>query len=146
MEVEWLILADAAQVVGNKLYLMGGGWDVLSVQSGFPVQQRCGIAAAVRVPWSETNTRHTLELEVMNEDGKSLGRITGQFEVGRPAGIPLGQDQRVQVAADLNLQLESAGGYAIMARIDGQEARRTPFTVVAGPSVKPRGPQPGGPK
>ena len=28
MEIEWLILADSAQIVGNKLYLLGGGWDV----------------------------------------------------------------------------------------------------------------------
>ena len=29
MDVEWLILADAAQVNGNKLYLLEGGWDRL---------------------------------------------------------------------------------------------------------------------
>jgi len=40
MEVEWLILADAAQVVGNKLYLMGGGWDKLTINNVFPADQR----------------------------------------------------------------------------------------------------------
>ena len=34
MEVEWLILADSAQVIGNKLYLLGGGWDQLAVNTG----------------------------------------------------------------------------------------------------------------
>lgn len=144
MEVEWLILADAAQVVGNKLYIMGGGWDVLTVHAAFPVQQRCGVAVAVKVPWNETNTRHTFELDVVTEDGKSLGRMNGQFEVGRPAGIPPGQDQRVQIAADLSLRLEHAGGYAIMARIDGEEARRTAFTVIGGLPPKPSGPPKGG--
>jgi len=133
VEVEWLILADAAQVVGNKLYLMGGGWDVLAVNSGFPVQQRCAVGVAVRVPWNETNQRHNLEIEIATDDGKTLGKIQGQFEVGRPPGIPLGRDQRVQLAADLSLKLENAGGYVIAARIDGQEARRTVFSVVPGP-------------
>src|SRR5688500_1930861 len=41
MEVEWLILADSAQVIGGKLFLLGGGWDVLTVNTSFPWQQRC---------------------------------------------------------------------------------------------------------
>ena len=45
MEIEWLILADAAQVTGNKLYLLGGGWDRLNVNRDFPVNQHCAIAA-----------------------------------------------------------------------------------------------------
>ena len=31
MEVDWLILADSAQVTGGKLYMLGGGWDRLTV-------------------------------------------------------------------------------------------------------------------
>ena len=37
--IEWLILADAAEVVGGKLYLMGGGWDRLTVNSQHSCQE-----------------------------------------------------------------------------------------------------------
>ena len=50
MDIEWLILADGAQVVGNKLYLMGGGWDKLQINGGFPKQHATGIALAIKVP------------------------------------------------------------------------------------------------
>src|SRR3990172_2955485 len=132
MQVEWLILADAAQVVGGKLYLMGGGWDVLTVNSEFPRQQHCAIAAAFKVPWNETNQRHNVEIEIAHEDGRTLGKIQGQIEVGRPPGIPLGSDQRAQLAAELNLKFETAGTYVIIPRIEGQEGSRVQFRVVAG--------------
>jgi len=136
VEVEWLILADAAQVVGNKLYLIGGGWDVLTVNTEFSVQRRCAVAAAVRVPWNETNQRHNLRIEIATEDANPIANIEGQFEVGRPPGIPLGQEQRIQIAADLNLKFDTEGGYVIIAYIDGQESRRIPFRVVAGPMLR----------
>ena len=138
MEVEWLILADAAQLVGNKLYLMGGGWDVLTGNTSFPIQQQCAIAVSVRAPRNETNQRHSLDVEILTDDGKSIGKIEGQFEIGRPPGIRPGQDQRMQMAAGLGLKLDNPGVYAIVARIDGQEGRRVHFNVVPGPGVKPK--------
>jgi hypothetical protein len=130
VQIEWLVLADSAQIVGNKLYLLGGGWDVLTVGSALPVQQRCAVAASYRVPWNETNERHTVDIEVADEDGQVLARVSGQVEVGRPAGIPPGTDQRAQIAAELVLNLEKAGSFAVIARIEGAEVQRTPFRVV----------------
>src|SRR5437773_10351851 len=58
VSLEWLILADSAQVVGNKLYLAGGGWDLLTINAEFPHDQIIGLAASFGVPWSETNQPH----------------------------------------------------------------------------------------
>ncbi|MFQ5874804.1 MAG: hypothetical protein ACE5JL_13555 [Dehalococcoidia bacterium] len=143
MEVEWLILGDSAQVVGNKLYLLGGGWDRLTVNTGFPFNQRCAVAVSIRVPWNETNQKHSFEIEVASEDPateepKSLAKAGGQFEVGRPPGIPQGQDQRIQLAIDINLGIDTAGTKVIIARIEGQEMRRTHFNVVPGPMLTVR--------
>ena len=131
MQVEWLILADSAQVVGNKLYLLGGGWDRLTVNTGFPAQQRVGIALALKVPWSRTNERHEFVIEIDTEDGEEITKVGGHFEVGRPAGIPPGQDQRVQVAVEANLRFEKPGAFVIIAKLDGTEGPRVPFHVMA---------------
>ena len=140
MEVEWLILADSAQVVGNKLYLLGGGWDMLAVSAGFPVEQRCAIAVSVKIPWNETNQRHTFEMEVSEETPgteapKSIVKVGSQFEVGRPPGIPLGSDQRIQLAIDMTLKIEHPGTKVVVARIEGQEMRRIHFNVVSRPTL-----------
>lgn len=130
VQVEWLILADSAQVVGNKLYLLGGGWDVLTILTEFPAKQHCAIAASFKVPWTETNQPHDAEMWIEDEDGKELLKVTGQVEVGRPAGIPVGQVQRAQIAADALLEFTRPGTYVIKARINGQEGPRVPFRVV----------------
>ena len=140
MDVEWLMIADAAQVVGNKLYLLGGGWDVLTVNSGFPFPQHLAIAISIKVPWGETNRKHSFELEIIgetqsSEDVKPLLKVGGQFEVGRPPGIPAGRDQRVQLAIDINLKIDSPGTRNVIAKINGQEMRRFDFLVVPGPML-----------
>ncbi len=129
MDVEWLILADAAQVVGGKLYLLGGGWDVLNVATAFPVQQRCTIAAAFTIPWTETNQPHDVAIDITDSDGSSLGTISGRVEVGRPPGLPQGSGQRAQLAAEIGLTFPTLGTYVITARVNGIEAKRVTFRV-----------------
>ena len=140
MKVEWLILADSAQVVGSKLFLLGGGWDRLTANSPFPLDRRCAVAVAIQVPWNETNQKRSFEIEVVEEDPateapRTLSKTSGQVEVGRPPGIAPGQDQRVQMALDLNLTIRSAGTVAVIARIEGQESARVQFSVILSPTA-----------
>ena len=136
MRVEWLILADYAQAIGNKVYIMGGGWDRLTVNSGFPVQQSVGIASSVIVPWNETNQETTLEIEVLTEDGVSIAKVEAKFNVGRPANLTEGQDQRAQLALNVPLSFKEPGTYVIVAKLQGQEEEeKTVFKVVPGPML-----------
>ncbi len=136
MRVEWLILADYAEIIGGKLYLTGGGWDVLTVNTGFPLTRPMGLAAAFSVVWNETNQRHNVEIDIQTDDGKSVGKVAAQFEVGRPAGIKAGQDQRFQLAANVPLNLSGPGTYVVVARVEGQEEGRVAFNVVEGPMLQ----------
>jgi hypothetical protein len=133
VDLEWLILADSAQVVDNKLYLLGGGWDVLTVTTGFPIHKHLAVAAAFRIPWTETNQRHTVEIEIADEDGATLARVTGQLEIGRPVGIPVGHSQRFQLPMEALLTFAHPGTYVVTARIAGGKAGRTTFNVVPAP-------------
>ncbi|HLG12770.1 MAG TPA: hypothetical protein VI876_13510 [Dehalococcoidia bacterium] len=135
MQLEWLILADAAQVMGNKLYLMGGGWDTLTINADFPLQHRCAIATSIRVPWTRTNEKHHFEVEISTLDGQSLAKVEGQFEVGRPAGVPQGSSQRFQLAAEIALGLEKPGEFVVVARIEGAEVGRISFRAIEGPAL-----------
>ena len=142
MEMEWLILSDAAQVVGGKLFLMGGGWDTLTIRTEFPVTQHMGVALAFRVPWNETNQRRPFTLQMQDDDGKVLVTAGGQFEVGRPPGAKQGQDQRMQFAANLITRFTDPGSYVIVVTLDSEEAGRFPFRVLdgrTGPTVQAPG-------
>jgi hypothetical protein len=136
VEIEWLILADSAQVVSNKLYLLGGGWDSIPFNKDIP--RHFAIAVSIKVPWEETNKKHSFELEVLSEDQnteelKSLAKVGGQFEVGRPAGIPVGREQRIQLALDMGIKFDSPGTKRITASIDGSISKQLDFNVVSIP-------------
>ncbi len=55
------MLADSAQAVDNKLFILGGGWTLLG-----PVPGPTAIAILIEVPWDETNRQHVLKLELVD--------------------------------------------------------------------------------
>jgi hypothetical protein len=133
MRSEWIILADSAEIVNGKLYVLGGGWQRLSVAKGFPATHRCALSMAVEVPWSDTNVRHEFQVVMQDEDGQEepMG-VKGHFEVGRAAGLTPGQAQRVQIASGLTLNIRAAGLYRLVLRIDGEDTAYAPFTALEG--------------
>src|SRR5438105_4643774 len=90
-----MLLADAAQAVGGKLYVLGGGWSITTAPTG-----PSAIAVKLDIPWDEANRRHTLKFSLLDEDGRPVVvptpigdrplEIEGQFEVGRPPGLKPG--------------------------------------------------------
>ena len=136
--IEWLILADAAEVVGGKLYLMGGGWDRLTVNSQ-PAKKNLAVALALRVPWHETNRQHSFRIDMTDEDGKQIVSVNGATEVGRPAGIPAGQPQLAQFVVNFDATFEKLGTYVITARVNESQERAVRFNIVPGPGVSRQG-------
>ena len=133
VSVDFLILADAAQVQGDKLYLLGGGWSMVWAK-GFPAQHQMSVAAGILVPWMETNARHRFRIHVRTEDGAALGEIGGEFEQGRPAGMPAGATQRVMLTASLSLRFERAGEVVVDLWLDDALAKTVPFRVAERPA------------
>lgn len=121
------MLADFAQVLEGKLYIMGGGW---SLTGPHPVPS--AIALKIEVPWNETNQKHTFQFELFDGDGKpvTLPTSTGEqvpvivgsdFEVGRPAGLPQGVPVDLPFAVNLGpLPLPPGQRYVWKFSIDGQ--------------------------
>jgi len=87
-----MLLADAAQQVGGKLYILGGGWST----TGSPTAPMA-VAIKIEVPWDRTNVSHDWRLALVDADGRPVQtsddravEVSGQLEVGRPAGLPDG--------------------------------------------------------
>lgn len=132
IEIEWVMVADAVDIVNGKLYVLGGGWDSVRAES-FPWTVPCGIAVSFSIPWGETNRRHTMEIEVRDDDGETAFKAGGYFEVGRPVGIKAGSRQRVQTAMSTMLEATKPGTFEIVVRVNDQELQQTTpptFTIL----------------
>lgn len=138
------MLCDFAEVAGGKLFIAGAGIDRMDVPPNIeaPFVANFGIAGLVRVPWTATNSNHTLQFQFVTEDGRvpelppgadpGEGGIGGemQFNVGRPPHATSGQEQLVPFSFNFQgLPLMSTGGYVVILAIDGTEVRRLGFTV-----------------
>jgi hypothetical protein len=133
ISVDFLILADAAQVQSDKLYLLGGGWSLIWAKD-FPVQHQLAVAAAILVPWMETNQRHQFRIKLRSEDGTSLADLGGEFEQGRPPGLPPGSTQRVLISMNMSIRLEKPVEAVAELWLDETLAKSVPFRVVKRPS------------
>jgi hypothetical protein len=131
MEIDYLILADHAEVNGSKLYLMGGGWDTMHV-ANVPAPVRMAVAGGVRVEWDESNASIPLVLRIDDDDAQEVFRINGQMNVGRPPATLPGTSQLSQMTFVIQAQLKALGGYRItlIAGAEGTEIRRSiPFRL-----------------
>jgi hypothetical protein len=138
-----VMLCDSAVTAEGKLYVQGGGWNMLG-SPVFPFQvPRIGLAVVASVPYSLTNMEHSFELRLEAEDGQqvSIGplpsdpsdppvRIGAQFSVGRPPIVVPGDPQAMPFAINVDGQVFTApGGYAFVISIDGAEVHRLQFRI-----------------
>jgi hypothetical protein len=121
MRQEFLLLADAAESVNGKIYIMGGGASRHFVQKGWtaPIQLRGDIALGVLVDWHETNNRHEMTVRVVDEDEGMHITAEIEFETGRPPGAKPGQEFRNLIAIKGPFPLPKPGAYKIVLTLDG---------------------------
>ena len=132
MEIDYLLVAEHAEVNGAKLYLMGGGWDTMNVPD-IPANIRIMVAAGVRVEWDETNVPVPLTLRIDDDDAQEVFRLNGQMNVGRPPQLLSGTSQLSQMTFAVQTQLKRAGGYRITLAAGAEEhgvRRSIPFRLV----------------
>lgn len=132
MRIEYAILSDHADLVGGKLYLMGGGWDTFHAPQT-PFQLRMAIALGVRLGWEDTNQPVPVRIRIEDDDGNELVRADGTLNVGRPSHLPPGSTQLAQMTAILPANIPTFGGYRV--RIVAGEGEDTddlaiPFRVL----------------
>lgn len=122
-----MMLCDSAQVADGKLYILGGGWSVTG-----PDPAPSAIAMKLEVDWHEADAAHHWELFLVDEDGREMTldapdgtrqaiEIRGDFQVGRPEGVPAGTPVDLPLAINLGpLPLPPGSRYNWRLTIDGE--------------------------
>ena len=132
VEVDFLLLADRAEVLNGKLYMMGGAWDRRNIRDiGAPVALT--IVVGVLVPWNLTNEQHRLRIRIEDDDGTPLPpEVEALVNVGRPANATQGQSFRATAVINNRWSLPRLGTYRVVASIAGQSEKRVAFYAVDG--------------
>jgi hypothetical protein len=131
-----MLLCDAAQEVGGKLYILGGGWSVIWLP-GLPTPVT--LAVKLSVPWDQANRPHGVRAVLITEDGEPVDfgagpvQVEGNVDVGRPPGIKPGMPLDVPFVLPFGFLTFSPGGYVWELFVDEEPVARTPFRVMTGP-------------
>ena len=120
-----LMLADSAQAVLGKLYILGGGWDTTTIDpNGFVPPS--ALAALILVPWDLANQPHRATFRLLDGDGQVVTvdgeavEIHNDFEAGRPPGTPAGTDLPIPIVWSLGPRPMEAGRYTWSLTIDDE--------------------------
>jgi hypothetical protein len=130
IEIDFLLVADRAEGINGKLYMMGGAWDRLTV-ANFEQRNMFSLAIGVLIPWNETNEEHTIRIFLEHEDGKVIQpEIQGQVSTGRPPNAIKGQSFRVIVAVNGAWKLPGPGTYRAVATMGDGITKRAVFYAI----------------
>lgn len=132
MLVDCFLLADSAEEVNGKLYVLGGGWDHIYVPNPPTVHHQLALAIRMCVPWDETNYEMAIEIRLEHEDGEDIlsEPLRSEMNVGRPPTIRPGNDIIVLFAITLrNIDLPKLGTYRFIMTVDGDQKADAKFHV-----------------
>jgi hypothetical protein len=132
MQFTTAMLADAAQVQGGKLFVLGGGFDTISARSLPVVHRTLCVALVAEVEPDERHRDLELVISLIDEDGSALGvEAKGKLRVGAPPNLPPGSSSIVPIVSPFyNVRFEEAKGYAFVVSFEGTELARVRFRVV----------------
>ena len=124
LEIDFLILADKAEAINGKLYMMGGAWDRLAVID-FAQPIPFSLAVGILVPWNLTNQEHPVRIWVEHEDGTVVvPEIRASVNMGRPPVAVPGQALRALMIINVNPKLPKPGTYCVKGVVGDQPPKR----------------------
>jgi hypothetical protein len=137
VELEYALLADAAQVSEGKTFVLGGGVTILWRQQ-FPAPLGVVLVAQLTYHRSEAETDHTLRIQVIDADGNPvLPEIQGELHLGGPlAGAPTNVPLGVPVLIPFPPLpvLQRPGAYSVEMLVDGRHVKSLSFAVAHPPT------------
>ena len=146
MEINAL-LCDHAESAEGKLFINGGGVNMIYVQPQPPFVISIFVAVVVHVPYTATNVEHTVAVRLLDEDSNAVSpwapdgvppqppvETVTTFNVGRPAGLPPGETQTLPLAFGLQgLPLSRLGTYVFAIEVDGEAQQQLTARVLVDP-------------
>jgi hypothetical protein len=136
-----VLVADSVVVAEAKLYVQGGGWNMLSVGE-LPVRlARIGLGLSLRLGRSEVGAAHELLIRLVDPDGVPFGLAGGADGKGDGLVIKLPgatgvlpdfvSDIVIPQALNIDgLEFTKPGIHHFVFVFDGREVRRVSLSVV----------------
>ena len=137
MKIEYALLADAAQAVGGKIFVLGGGWNLFRSPT-FPAPVQLAVAIGLGFTSDEVGLKCPLTVVIADEAGVPIiPEMKGQVETGETApDVPKTAAVKIPVAINVNLSLPHPGTYGIVVTAGTSTAQISFEAIFAGQKVQ----------
>ena len=130
MKLDFAFLADTAEVINGKLYVMGGSFDTLWAQNAPFVHPRLSLVLKIQFTPSELDRNHKLEITLIDTDGQKIANVTGDVQLGRNPKAPQGYPHNfISVVNFNNLQLKDYGDYSFEILMNNTSLASLPLRI-----------------
>ena len=131
MKIEYVVLADGAQAVGGKLYILGGGWSIFHAQA-FPAPLNIGLGVNISYTSNESGMTYPWSVTITDEaDIPVVPQMNSQIQIPQPPpGLPVGVfGNRLPLALQIGFAVPRPGKYTITVKF-GSSAVKTDFDAI----------------
>jgi hypothetical protein len=137
MKIDYAVLADAAQAVGGKIFILGGGWNVYR-SANYPAPVQLAVAVGLGFAGNEIGGRYPLKIVIADEAGiPVVPELNGQIETGQLApDLPQGLPVKVPVAWNVSFAVPRPGKYGIVITVGTAQADLTFDAIFVGQKVQ----------
>jgi len=134
MKLQSAMLADAARVAEQKLYVFGGQWDRLYTHAFPATHAGLTVVLVIEVSYSEALTDVHLRVTLML-DGAAVGpEARGLINVGHAPGSTPGAPSYVPVTLPFEMvQFDQAGRYEWVVTLNDEAMGSIPLEVALAP-------------
>lgn len=130
MEVDFAFLADAAEAVNGKIYVVGGAFDTIWASNVPVVYPRLSLVMRLMFTPAEVGRKHKIEINLMEEDGKRMTSVGGDLEIGQNPEVPKGWRQGFLTSLNFaNLKFEKLGDYGFEIVVNNSSLKSVPLRI-----------------
>ena len=137
MRIEYALLADAAQAVGGKVFVLGGGWNLFRA-ANYPAPVHLAVAMGLGFTSDEVGIKYPLNVVIADEAGVPIiPEMKGQVETGQLApDVPKTASVKIPVAINVNMSLPHPGTYTVVVTPGSSKAQLSFEAIFAGQKVQ----------
>jgi hypothetical protein len=134
VDLDFAFLADSADVASSKLYVMGGAFDTIYVQSFPAVHASLAVVIRLLLNPHDLDRKHKLDIVLLDADGRQIASAPSELIVNKTSDLPAGWKQPFTLPMRFfNTPFHAAGHYLIEILMNGTTLKTIPLRVILSP-------------
>jgi len=127
---ECFIICDVVRLENGKMYILGGGWDLLT-PTQLPLAYRFNLAIKLAIPRAEVGDPVNIELTVVDELDREIGTSPAglRMELEEPSDN-VGDEIPLMIPLGMEVTIVLPGTYRLRLTVNDKAIAQTRFRVI----------------